>query len=166
MKRIGSVVAVVTAVAAIAAVRGSAQEDTRATKRPFVPVTDEMLMKPSPSDGLMWRRTQDSSGFSPLNQINRTNVGQLRMTWTRGMGATAGTQEGTPIVYSGVMYLRSPGDAFEALDAKTGDMLWQFKRPMAEGARSKTSRAMAIWGTTNIDASSENTKFANYARSA
>ena len=93
MKRIGSVVAVITAVAAIRfqrkpAGRGSAQEDARATKRPFVPVTDEMLMKPSPSDWLMWRRTQDSSGFSPLNQINRTNVGQLRMTWTRGMGVS------------------------------------------------------------------------------
>ena len=50
-----------------------------------MPVTDEMLWKPSPADWLMWRRTLDSWGFSPLNQINRNNVRQLKMMWTRGM---------------------------------------------------------------------------------
>jgi alcohol dehydrogenase (cytochrome c) len=147
--------------------RGSAQEertpDPRAT-RPFVPVTDEMLMKPSPSDWLMWRRTQDSSGYSPLSQINRNNVTQLKMTWTRGMGAAAGTQEGTPLVYSGVMYLRDPGDSFEALDARSGEVLWQYRRTMAENARSKTSRTMAIWGTTIIDESTDHQMFAIDAR--
>jgi alcohol dehydrogenase (cytochrome c) len=129
---------------------------------PFVPVTDEMLMKPSPSDWLMWRRTQDSSGFSPLNQINRNNVGQLKMSWTRGMNGT-GTQEGTPLVYGGVMYVRSPSDFIEAVDAKTGDVLWQFRR-QSQSNRTKTSRAMSIYGTTIIDASAENTVFAIDAR--
>jgi len=148
--------------------RGSAQEeprtpDPRAT-RPFVPVTDEMLMKPSPSDWLMWRRTQDGSGYSPLSQVNRNNVNQLKMTWTRGMGASAGTQEGTPIVYSGVMYLRNPGDAFEAIDARTGDVLWQYRHALPESGRSKTSRTMAIWGTTIIDESTDHQMFAIDAR--
>jgi alcohol dehydrogenase (cytochrome c) len=160
MKRTVFVIAVIV----VALVNISPAQEASKIKRPFVPVTDEMLMKPSPSDWLMWRRTQDSSGFSPLTQINRSNVAQIKMMWTRPMAAAAGTNEGTPIVYNGVMYMRSPGDAFEALDAKTGDVLWQFKRQMGEGARSKTSRAMAIWGTTIIDASSENTVFAIDAR--
>src|SRR5687768_9229106 len=56
------------------------------SQRPLVPVTDEMLWKPDPANWLMWRRTLDSWGYSPLNQINRNNVGRLRMAWTRGMG--------------------------------------------------------------------------------
>jgi alcohol dehydrogenase (cytochrome c) len=45
-----------------------------------------MLWKPNPADWLTWRRTLDSWGFSPLNQINRSNVAQMKMTWTRGWG--------------------------------------------------------------------------------
>ena len=36
-------------------------------EKPFVPVTDEMLWKPDPANWLMWRRTLDSWGYSPLN---------------------------------------------------------------------------------------------------
>ena len=49
----------------------------------FPPVTDAMLQSPADSDWLMWRRTLDSWGYSPLDQINRNNVNQLRMVWTR-----------------------------------------------------------------------------------
>ena len=50
------------------------------------PVTSPMLQNPDPADWLMWRRTLNSWGYSPLNQITRANVGRLRMVWTRGMG--------------------------------------------------------------------------------
>lgn len=69
----------------------------------FVPVTDQMLQNPDPADWLMWRRTLNSWGYSPLDQINRTNVRDLRMVWTRGMGP--GVQEARPLVYRGIMYL-------------------------------------------------------------
>ena len=52
----------------------------------ITPVTDAMLQNPDPGDWLMWRRTLDSWGYSPLDQINRSNVAQLRMVWTRGLG--------------------------------------------------------------------------------
>ena len=45
----------------------------------FTPVTDEMLWKPSPNDWLTWRRTLDSWGYSPLNEIDRNNVSRLKM---------------------------------------------------------------------------------------
>ena len=54
-----------------------------AAQRALTPVTDAMLHKPDPADWLMWRRTLNSWGYSPLNQINRSNVAQLQMVWTR-----------------------------------------------------------------------------------
>ena len=63
-------------------------------ERPFTPVTDEMLWKPNPADWRSWRRTLDSHGFSPLEQVNRNNVNQLRMVWTRTMGQ--GNQDEPP----------------------------------------------------------------------
>ena len=60
----------------------------------FKPVTQEMLVNPSPNDWLMFSRTYDAQRFSPLNQINKQNVGQLRLAWSRGMGA--GTTETIP----------------------------------------------------------------------
>src|SRR6188508_345415 len=99
-------------VAALVLVTGSAQREIRAQQqqqtRRFVPVTDAMLQKPSQNDWLMWRRTLDGWGYSPLNQITKTNVGQLRLSWTRGMTA-GGSQESTPLVYDGVMYLPNSG---------------------------------------------------------
>src|SRR5437762_389525 len=94
------------------------------TARRFVPVTDAMLQKPDPANWMMWRRTLDSWGYSPLNQINRTNVTQLKMVWTRGLGP-GNTQESTPLIYDGVMYIPNPGDYIQALDAKTGKELWR-----------------------------------------
>jgi alcohol dehydrogenase (cytochrome c) len=72
----------------------------------FVPVTDRMLQNPDPAEWLMWRRTLNSWGYSPLDQIDRANVGRLRMIWTRGMGP--GVQEATPLVYKGILYLPNP----------------------------------------------------------
>ena len=51
----------------------------------FVPVTDAMLEAPAPEDWLMWRRTLNGWGYSPLDQITRDNVGELRMVWTRAL---------------------------------------------------------------------------------
>src|SRR5262245_58090063 len=69
----------------------------------FVPVTDAMLLKPDPSDWLMWGRTYDWQRFSPLDQVNPNNVQRLQLAWSRGM--RAGVNQGSPIVYKGVMYL-------------------------------------------------------------
>ena len=96
----------------------------------IVPVTDKMLENPDPADWLMWRRTLNSWGYSPLNQINKSNVGTLRMVWTRGM--TAGIQEATPLVHSGVMYLPNPANVLQALNAATGDLAWEYKRPVPD----------------------------------
>jgi len=130
--------------------------------RGFVPVTDEMLWKPSPSNWLSWRRTLDSQGFSPLDQIDRANVGKLKMVWARGMGN--GNMESTPLVYDGVMYAPGPADYIQAINAKTGDLIWENRRKLPEGVRGGTNRNIAIWGTTIIDGSADNQMYAIDAR--
>jgi alcohol dehydrogenase (cytochrome c) len=94
----------------------------------FTPVTQEMLLKPSPDDWLMPSRTYDWQRFSPLKQITKQNVGQLRMVWARGMGP--GIHENVPIVYHGVMYVANPPSGIQALDATNGDLLWEYKRKL------------------------------------
>jgi alcohol dehydrogenase (cytochrome c) len=106
----------------------------------YKPVTQEMLLDPSPNDWLMYSRTYDAQRFSPLKQINKQNVGQLRMAWTRGL--TQGNTEGIPIVHNGVIYLVAPGAVVQALDGATGEQLWQYQRKVpanvASQARTKT----------------------------
>jgi alcohol dehydrogenase (cytochrome c) len=132
---------------------------TRAqSARKFVPVTDAMLKKPDPSNWMMWRRTLDGWGYSPLNQVSRNNVSQLRMVWTRGMGA-GNTQESTPLVYDGVMYLPQPGDLIHSIDAKSGELLWEYQRANV-GNRRGTNRNVAIWGNLIIDTSMDNSVYA------
>ena len=73
----------------------------------FVPVTDAMLQSPGDADWLMWRRTLDGWGYSPLDQISRDNVGDLRMVWTRAL-SDGSLQQGTPLVYKGCLLYTSP----------------------------------------------------------
>ena len=92
----------------------------------FVGVTDAMLEDPAPGDWLTWRRTPDGWGYSPLDQIDRDNVGTLRMAWSRAL--TEGSQEGTSLAYGGVLYMPNPGDVIQAIDAATGDLVWEYRR--------------------------------------
>ena len=97
----------------------------------FVPVTDAMLQEPSPDDWLMWRRTLDGWGYSPLDQIDRSNVDDLRMVWSRALN-TPGRQQGTPLVYNGVLYMPNPNDVIQAINATTGDLIWEHRRPVPD----------------------------------
>src|SRR6188474_2533659 len=97
----------------------------------FVPVTKTTLANPDPADWLHISRTYDQHRFSPLKQINKANVSQLRMAWSRGL--PAGTQESTPLVYRGVMYVMAPGASIQALNATTGDLIWRYERDYPRG---------------------------------
>jgi len=113
-----------------------------ASAQSFVPVTDAMLNNPAPADWLMVSRTYDQQRFSPLNQIDKTNVSQLRMAWARSL--PSGTQESTPIVYRGVMYLFAPGATIQAVDATNGDLLWEYARKYPEGVRGTAAREKSL----------------------
>jgi alcohol dehydrogenase (cytochrome c) len=135
----------------------------QSAERKYVPVTDAMLQKPDPGDWLAWRRTLDGWGYSPLNQINRTNVSRLKMVWTRGL-IGPGNQEGTPLVHDGVMFIPNPGDNIQAVDATTGDLIWEYRRKLPEGVRPKTNRTLAMWGDFILNSSSDNFVYALDAR--
>src|SRR5579864_2564324 len=109
------------------------------------PVTDAMLQNPDPGDWLQWRRTQDSWGYSPLDQIDKTNVNQLQLVWSWGINP--GASEEAPLVHDGIMFIPNPGGGVQAVNAVTGDFLWEYKRHYDEPALAiGPMRSMAIYG--------------------
>jgi PQQ-dependent dehydrogenase (methanol/ethanol family) len=92
----------------------------------FRPVTEAMLRSPAAGDWLNWRRTDNAWGYSPLDQITRQNVQQLQLAWSWSMDDT-GSQQATPLVYDGVMYLPNPRGVIQALNAATGDLMWEYR---------------------------------------
>ncbi|HEX4999048.1 MAG TPA: PQQ-binding-like beta-propeller repeat protein [Terriglobia bacterium] len=115
----------------------------------FTPVTREMLANPSPDDWLMYSRTYDAQRYSPLNEINSSNVNRLEQVWTKELAS--GSMEIIPIEYRGVLYVEAPGSVL-ALDATNGSVIWEYKRGGA--SRAKT---MAIAEDMIIYATSDNT---------
>ena len=109
----------------------------------FVPVTDAVLENPDPGDWLRWRRDHSASGYSPLDQVNRQNVQKLALAWAWPI--EEGSQEQEPIVHNGVMYLPHPNNVVQALDARTGDLIWEYRRELPEDASRSASRNIAIY---------------------
>ena len=110
--------------------------------KPFVPITTKMLENPSPNDWLMYSRTYDAQRFSPLKQITKSNVGQLKQVWSKDMAT--GTQESIPLVHDGVMYVMNPGEpgmpagsVIWALDATNGKRIWEYRRPTGGASNTK-----------------------------
>ena len=123
----------------------------------FVPVTDAMLKNPSPNDWLMVRGGYRGWSHSALNQINKQNVNQLQLAWVWSMVDNVGANEPTPLVHNGIMYLVNVDNLVQALDAATGELLWE-NRVRPSGARSGGNGAMrnlAIFGDKVYIASSD-----------
>ena len=93
------------------------------TVKNFSPVTDAMLTDPSPNDWLMLRGNYQAWSFSELDQINSENVGNLRLEWMWNMHE--GDGEPAPLVYNGVIYLINTSNIIQALDGKTGELIWE-----------------------------------------
>jgi alcohol dehydrogenase (cytochrome c) len=109
------------------------------------PVTDAMLQAPEAGEWLQWRGTQDAQGYSPLNQINKDNAGQLQLAWSWAL--QPGAMEGAPLVHDGVMYVPNPGAGVSALNAENGDVLWEYKRAYAPVDLSgEPMRTLALFG--------------------
>ncbi|MBB6262024.1 alcohol dehydrogenase (cytochrome c) [Paenochrobactrum gallinarii] len=99
--------------------------------RPYKPVTDEMLLNPPAEEWLQWRGTYDNHGYSPLDKINKDTVKDLQLAWAWPM-AEAGIQETVPLIHDGIMFLQTSNAVVEALDAKTGDLIWQYRHVATE----------------------------------
>ena len=91
----------------------------------LTPVTDAMLQQPPAADWLTWRRTLDNHGYSPLDQVTPDNVSDLRLAWVLSM--RDGVNQTTPVVHDGVMFLANPGNVVQAIDAATGEVIWEYR---------------------------------------
>jgi alcohol dehydrogenase (cytochrome c) len=109
----------------------------------ITPVTTAMLVNPPPGEWLLWRRTYDDHGFSPLKQINKKNVSDLRVVWAWSL--PIGPNEATPLEHDGVLFVDSYGDHVQALNAATGDLLWEYDRQLPSDVRQRLKRSMAIY---------------------
>ncbi len=97
---------------------------TNKSVRDYRAVSQSMLNDPPPADWLSWRRTLDGQGHSPLDAVNRTNVGELQLAWAIAM--RDGSNQVTPLVHDGIMYLAHPGNVLQALDAASGELIWEY----------------------------------------
>ena len=90
----------------------------------YTPVTDEMLRNPDPGDWLMIRRNYQAHSYSPLDSITTANVKDLRLEWVWAMN-DGGANQPTPIVHNGIIYLANTSNTVQALDGRTGDLIWE-----------------------------------------
>src|SRR6202030_504430 len=113
----------------------------------YAPVTDARLRKPEDANWLLFRRTYDGWGYSPLSQITPSNVGRLQLVWSFATGQIEGHQA-PPIVNNGVMFVATPGNQVLAIEAKTGNVLWRYKRPLPDDLTNlhPTSRGVGLYG--------------------
>jgi alcohol dehydrogenase (cytochrome c) len=122
----------------------------------YPPVTEERLRNPADGDWLMIRRTYDGWGYSPLNQINTQNVSKLKLVWSAATGETR-AHEAAPLVNGGAMFISTPQGQVIAFDAKTGNILWRYRKPRPAGAviLHDVTRGVALYGDKVFYAAAE-----------
>ena len=126
--RVGAGLTGQLAAAAVAAAPPPRQEPTgvivAGTVPSFAPVTDAMLRNPDADDWLMLRHDYSATSFSGLDEITPDNAKLLQLAWIWPM-RDGGTNQPAPVVHDGTMYLANTGGIVQALDARTGDLIWE-----------------------------------------
>ena len=107
----------------------------------YTNITDAMLRNPDPSDWIMLRHDYHASDYSPLNQINTSNVKDLQLAWVWAMNE--GTNQAAPVVHNGIMFINNPGNIVQALDARTGELIWENR--VGDTAQGNSQRGLAIY---------------------
>ncbi len=94
------------------------------TVKNYTPVTDEMLRNQDPGDWLMARRNYQGWSHSPLTQITSGNAKDLQLVWSWGMTEGQGN-EPSPLIHNGVLYLVNVQNIVQAIDARSGELIWE-----------------------------------------
>lgn len=113
-------------------------------------VTDARLLNPEDENWLMYRRTYNDHGYSPLGQITSDNVNELVPVWSFSSGVTH-NHEAPAIVNDGIMYVTSAFNGLYALNAATGELLWSYVRNLPEDVFPEVccdvvNRGVALYG--------------------
>jgi alcohol dehydrogenase (cytochrome c) len=119
----------------------------------YTPVTEAMLANPAPENWLTWRRSHYGLGYSPLTDITKGNVGNLRLAWS--VALPAGPNMNEPLVRDGVLYIHGFGDEIFALDAGDGKILWRYRRELPEGTGPASKKTIGLWGDKLYSATSD-----------
>ena len=108
-------------------------------------MSTEELNRPDAADWLNWRRTPDGHGHSPLTKITRDNVSRLSMSWSMAMHE--GSNQPTPLVRDGVMFLTHAHNKIQAIEAGTGELIWEYQYafPPASKMLGGPTRNIALW---------------------
>ena len=88
-------------------------------------IDDATLVKGEAGNWLTYNGSTTEQRYSPLDQINDKNVGDLKLVWSFPTSSNRGL-EATPLVVDGVMYTTAPWSVVFAIDAKTGRQLWTY----------------------------------------
>jgi alcohol dehydrogenase (cytochrome c) len=110
----------------------------------YVPVTDAMLRNPNPADWLMIRRDYQAGSYSPLKEINRQNVKTLQLAWVWAMN-DGGASQPTPIVHDGIIYLSNTSNTVQALDGRSGELIWEHRIGPESTRAYGATRSLAIY---------------------
>ncbi len=128
------------------------------TSAQWTPITNERLQNPEAGDWISYRRTYDVTAFSPLDQINRRNVDDLRVVWSYSMRDNS-RWVATPVVANGLMYVAEGTGRVVAFDALTGELVWTHTRTFPEDIAAseayRRARGVSVyadkvfWGTAD-----------------
>jgi alcohol dehydrogenase (cytochrome c) len=110
----------------------------------YRPVTDEMLRNPPAEDWLMFRRNYQGSSSSALSQINTSNVRSLQLKWAWSMNE-GGANQVTPIVHDGIIFLSNTSNTVQALNGKTGKLIWEHRIGPVSTAAYGATRSLALY---------------------
>jgi alcohol dehydrogenase (cytochrome c) len=115
--------------------------------RAYRPVTDGRLLNPEPQNWLMYRGNYAGWGYSALDQITPANVRRLAPVWALGTGVAEG-HESPPLVNNGVMFVSTPQNQVLAVDARSGDVLWYYKKDLPDDLLQlhPTNRGVGLYG--------------------
>lgn len=83
------------------------------------------------ADWPLYGREYNNQRFSPLDQINKDTIGDLKLAWIYRTGIKA-TFQTSPIVIDGVMYLTTPFNDVIAVNAKTGQQIWRYQHHLRD----------------------------------
>ena len=112
----------------------------------YTPITDEMMVHPPAADWLMHYWNYQGWSHSPLKQINAKNVQNLQLRWVWSMD-DGERQQITPLVHDGVMFVSNNiTNRVQALNAKTGDLIWENTLGPRLSGQQNATRTMALYG--------------------